>query len=121
MASRMGWFFMVGSVWVFVYRLIFREEDGLRQTQGESYRAYLNAVPQFWPSLWPRLPSGGGQPRWGQAITGEMIFWLFGVGVLCFAITLNIKLTAIVFTASFAFYFLVVVPLVKKRRTATGS
>jgi hypothetical protein len=50
-----------------------------------------------------------------------MIFWLFGVGVQCSAITLNIKLTAIVFTVSFAFYFLVVVPLVKKRRTATDS
>jgi hypothetical protein len=49
-----------------------------------------------------------------------MVFWLFGVAVLCFAITLNIKLTGIVFAASFAFYFLVV-PLVKKRRTATSS
>jgi protein-S-isoprenylcysteine O-methyltransferase Ste14 len=100
MASRLGWLFMVISVWLFVYRLIFREEDGLRQTQGES---------------------GGGQPRWGQAIAGEMIFWLFGVAVLCFAITLNIKLTGIVFAASFGFYLLVVGPLVKKRRTATGS
>jgi hypothetical protein len=121
MASRLGWLFMVVSMWVFVYRLIFREEDGLRQTQGESYRAYLKTVPRFWPSLTPRVPSGGGQPRWGQAIAGEMIFWLFGVAVLCFAITLNIKLTGIVFVASFAFYFLVVVPLVKKRRTATSS
>jgi hypothetical protein len=108
-------------MWVFVYRLVFREEDGLRQTQGESYRAYLKAVPRFWPSLTPCIPSGGGQPRWGQAFAGEMIFWLFGVAVLCFAITLNIKLTGIVFAASFAFYFLVVVPLVKKRRTATSS
>jgi hypothetical protein len=105
---------------VFVYRLILREEDGLRQTQGESYHAYLKAVPRFWPSLTPRVRSGGGQPRWGQAVAGEMIFWLFGVAVLCFAITLNIKLTGTVFAASFAFYFLVVVPLVKKRRTATS-
>jgi uncharacterized protein (DUF58 family) len=50
-----------------------------------------------------------------------MIFWLFGVAVLCFAITLNIKWTGIVFAASFGFYFFVVVPLVKKRRTATSS
>ena len=120
MASRLGWLFMVVSMWVFVYRLIFREESGLKQTQGDSYRAYLTAVPRFWPSLTPRVPSGGGQPRWGQAIAGEMIFWLFGVAVLCFAITLDIKVTGIVFAASFAFYFLVVVPLVKKRRTATG-
>jgi protein-S-isoprenylcysteine O-methyltransferase Ste14 len=121
MASRLGWLFMVVSMWVFVYRLIFREEDGLRKTQGESYHAYLKAVPRFWPSLWPCVASGGGQPRWLQAIAGELIFWLFGAAVLCFAITLNIKLTGIVLAASFAFYFLVVVPLVKKRRTVTGS
>jgi hypothetical protein len=41
MASRMGWLFMVVSMWVFVYRLIFREEDGLRQTQG-----VLSRVPE---------------------------------------------------------------------------
>jgi protein-S-isoprenylcysteine O-methyltransferase Ste14 len=121
MASRVGWLFMVVSMWVSVYRLIFREEDGLKQTQGESYLAYLKTVPRFWPSLTPRVPSGGSQPHWGQAIVGEMIFWLFGVGVLCLAITLNMKVTAIVFSASFAFYFLVVGPLVKKRRTATPS
>lgn len=121
MASRLGWVFMVASMWVFVYRLILREEDGLKQSQGDSYRAYLKAVPRLWPALSPRLPSGGGQPRWGQAMAGEMIFWLFGLGVLCFAITLNLKLTGIVFAASFAFYFLVVGPLVKKRRIAASS
>src|SRR6202171_212509 len=121
MASPLGWLSIVVSMWVFVFRLIFREEDGLRQTQGESYRAYLKAVPRLWPSLTPRIPSGGGQPRWGQAIAGEMIFWLFGVAVLCFAITLNIKITGIVLACRFAVYFLVVVPLVRKRRTATCS
>src|ERR1700687_5340774 len=120
MASRLGWLFMVVSMWVFVYRLIFREEDGLQQTQGEAYRAYLTAVPRLWPSLTPRIPSGGGQPRWGQAIAGEMIFWLFGVAVLCFAITLNIKLTGIVFAASFAFYF-IVVPRLVRRTGPVGS
>ena len=37
MASRLGWIVMVLGMWLFVYRLILREEDGLRQTQGESY------------------------------------------------------------------------------------
>jgi protein-S-isoprenylcysteine O-methyltransferase Ste14 len=120
MASRLGWLFLVVSMLIFVYRLILREEDGLKQTQGDSYRAYLKAVPRLWPSLSPKVPSGGGQAHWGQAIAGEMIFWLFGVAILCFAITLNIKLTGIVFAVGFAFYFLVVVPLVKKRRTAAG-
>jgi protein-S-isoprenylcysteine O-methyltransferase Ste14 len=117
MASRLGWLFMVVGMWVFVYRLILREEDGLRQSQGGSYAAYFKAVPRLWPSFSPRIPSRGGQPRWGQAIAGEMMFWLFGVAVLCFAVTLNIKVAGIVFASSFAFYF-IVVPLIKKRAAA---
>jgi phospholipid methyltransferase len=120
MASRLGWLFMFVGTWVFVYRLIRREEDALLESQGESYRAYLQAVPRFWPALAPRVPSAGGQPRWGQAIGGEAIFWLFGVAVLCFAFTLNIKLIWIVFGAGFAFYF-IVVPLIGKRAAASGT
>jgi protein-S-isoprenylcysteine O-methyltransferase Ste14 len=120
MASRLGWLFMFVGAWVFVYRLILREEDGLLQTQGDAYRAYLKAVPRFWPALTPRVPSGGGQPRWGQAIAGEMIFWLFGVAVLSFAITLNIKWTWVVFGAGFAVYF-IAVPLVRKRAASSAA
>ena len=39
MASRLGWIVMVFGMWLFTYRLILREEDGLLQTQGESFRA----------------------------------------------------------------------------------
>ena len=120
MASRLGWLFMIVGMWLFVYRLILREEDGLLQSKGEPYRAYLKAVPRFWPALTPRVPSAGGQPYWGQAIAGEMIFWLFGVAELCFAFTLNIKLTGIVFVSSFAVYF-IVVPLVRKRAASSGA
>jgi protein-S-isoprenylcysteine O-methyltransferase Ste14 len=117
MASRLGWVVMVAGMWVFLYRLILREEGGLRRTQGESYRAYLNAVPRLWPSLRPRVPSGNGEARWAQAIGGEMFTWLIGAGVLCFALTLNVRLSAIVIGSSFVVYFLVV-PLVKKRAGA---
>ena len=120
MASRLGWLFIVLGVWIFVYRLILREEDGLLQSQGDSYRAYLKAVPRFWPALTPRLPSGHGIPHWGQAVAAEMIFWLFGVAVLCFALTLNIKLTGIVFASSFAVYF-IAVPILTKRAAASAA
>jgi protein-S-isoprenylcysteine O-methyltransferase Ste14 len=120
LASRAGWIFMVLAMWLFMYRLIFREEDGLLQTQGESYRAYLKAVPRFWPSLAPRVPSGGGVPRWGQAFAGESLIWLFGAAELVFAITLNFKLMWIVFGASFVAYFLAVY-LIKKRAVAGKS
>ena len=116
LASRLGWVVLVTGNLLFAYRLIFREEDGLLQTQGESYREYVKAVPRMWPSLMPRVAAGTGKPRWGQAIAGEMMFWLFGVAELCLAITLNIKVSGILFACSFAFYFLVVPLLVKKGR-----
>ena len=114
MASRLGWLFMVAAMWLFVYRLILREEDGLLASQGDSYRAYVAAVPRLWPSLTPRVASGGGAPRWGQAVAGEIFVWLFGVGVLAFAFTLNFALTAAVFASSLAIYF-VAVAFVKRR------
>lgn len=114
MASRLGWMVMVLGMWLFMIRLILREEDGLRRTQGEPFRAYMNAVPRLWPALTPRVASGRTAPRWAQAIGGEMFTWLIGLAVLTFAITLNFKLAGIVFASSFAVYFLVV-PLIKRR------
>jgi protein-S-isoprenylcysteine O-methyltransferase Ste14 len=119
MASRLGWLFMVCGMGLFCYRLILREEDGLLHTQGQSYKSYLKAVPRLWPSLTPRLPSGGRTPHWGQAIGGETLFWLFGVGLLCFAITLNIKLAGVIFLSSFVVY-LAAVYLIKKRAAASN-
>ena len=120
MASRLGWLFMVVAMWLFVFRLILREEDGLLHNQGKSYAAYLKAVPRLWPSLVPRVPSAGCQPHWGQSIAGEMFVWLFGAAVLCFALTLNLKLTGIMFVSSFAVYF-IAVHLVKKRAAASNG
>jgi hypothetical protein len=117
LASRVGFFFMVFGMWLFVYRLILREEAGLLETQGDSYRAYLEAVPRLWPALTPRVPAAGDEPRWGQAIAGEMFIWLFGVAVLSFAITLDFMLMGIVFASSFAVYFAAVY-VVKKRAGA---
>jgi len=120
LASRAGWIFMVVAMWLFMYRLIFREENGLLRTQVESYRAYLKAVPRFWPAFTPRIPSAEEKPRWGQAFAGESLIWLFGAGELVFAITLNFKLMWIVFGAGFVAYFLSVY-LIKKRAAAGKS
>jgi hypothetical protein len=101
LASRIGFLFLVAANWIFVYRLIFREEAALKQSQGESYRAYCQAVPRFWPSLRPRLPAGNGAPQWGQALAGESFIWLFGAAELCLAITQDLRLTGIVFVLGF--------------------
>jgi hypothetical protein len=74
----------------------------------------LKAVPRLWPSFSARVPGSGARARWGQAFGGESLFWLFGVGVLIFAVTLNTKYSLIVVGASFPVYFLTVY-LIKKR------
>jgi protein-S-isoprenylcysteine O-methyltransferase Ste14 len=113
LASRLGWVFLLVASWLFLYRLILREEEALRQSQGESYRAYLEAVPRLWPSLTPRVPAGNRTPQWGQAFVGESFVWFFGAAELCLAITLNLKLAGIVFLLGFVAHF-IAIPLVRK-------
>lgn len=115
LASSLGWIFLVLANWIFVYRLIFREEGALLRTQGESYRGYVKAVPRFWPSLSPRVPSGGREPKWGQAFAGESFVWLFGLAELVIAVTLNATIGLIVFALGFIAHF-VAVPLVRKQK-----
>jgi protein-S-isoprenylcysteine O-methyltransferase Ste14 len=107
LASRTGFFFLVIANWIFVYRLIFREEKALRQTQGESYLAYCRSVPRFWPSLRPRVASGNLKPRWLQAFAGEIFVWLFGVAELAIAVTLDPRIGYALFGLAFVGYFTV--------------
>ena len=105
LASRAGFIFLVVANWIFVYRLIFREEEALRQSQGESYRAYLNAVPRFWPSLKPRVRASGCAPQWPQAFGGESFVWIFGIAELLVAFTLRPLTALIVFPLGFVAHF----------------
>jgi Phospholipid methyltransferase len=114
LASRSGWIFLVLANWIFVYRLIFREETALRESQGESYHAYCRSVPRFWPSLRSRVPSGNHSPAWGQAFAGESFVWLFGLAELLIAITLRPLAGLIMFPLGFVAHF-VLIPLVRKQ------
>jgi protein-S-isoprenylcysteine O-methyltransferase Ste14 len=107
LASRAGFVFLVLANWIFVYRLIFREEEALHKTQGESYRAYCRSVPRFWPSLCPRVQSSGRKPQWRQALTGETFGWLFGVAELAIAVTLNPQIGWILFGIGFVAHFII--------------
>ena len=113
LSSRLGWFFLVGASWLFVYRLILREEEALRQGQGESYRAYCDAVPRFWPSLTPRVPPGSRPAHWGQALIGESFIWIFGIAQLAMSVTLSTPIGLTVFAAGFVAHF-TLIPLVRK-------
>jgi len=90
LASRVGFLVLALGLTLFTYRLVRREESALLATQGEAYRKFVTAVPRFVPSLWPRLPSGGMKPRWGQAWLGEAPLWVFALAVVGFAATLNV-------------------------------
>jgi protein-S-isoprenylcysteine O-methyltransferase Ste14 len=107
LASQSGFIFLVLANWIFVYRLIFREEDALRKTQGESYLAYCRAVPRYWPSLRPKLPSGNVQPQWTQAFAGETFVWLFGIADLAIALTLRPEIGYVLFGLGFVAHFII--------------
>lgn len=115
LASRTGFIFLVIANWIFVYRLIFREEESLSKSQGESYLAYCRSTPRFWPSLKPRVSSGNLEPQWGQAFAGEIFVWLFGIAELAIAVTLNPRIGYVLFGLGFVAHF-VIARQIKKRR-----
>jgi protein-S-isoprenylcysteine O-methyltransferase Ste14 len=118
LASRWGFIFLVLANWIFVYRLILREEEALRQRQGQSYRDYCELVPRFWPSLRPRVPTGNRRPQWGQALGGESFVWLFGLAELLVAITLRPLAALIVFPLGFLAHFVITNRIQKRGRQA---
>jgi protein-S-isoprenylcysteine O-methyltransferase Ste14 len=120
LASRSGFIFLVLANWIFVYRLILREEKSLLKTQGDSYRDYCQAVPRFWPALKPRLPAGNRRPEWAQAFGGESFVWIFGVAELLIAITLRPMAALIVFPLGFLAHFVITFQI-RKDKTKPGD
>jgi protein-S-isoprenylcysteine O-methyltransferase Ste14 len=90
MMSRSGFVVAVAAMLVFCYRLIFREEADLRDTQGEPYRRYESSVPRLWPSLAPRVPASGAPPNWAAGFKAEFWCWGCAAAVIAFAIALNL-------------------------------
>jgi len=115
MTSRTGAVILIAGNLLIVLRLIGREETDLERAQGESYRAFLAAVPRLCPSLRPCLPAGGMQPKWLQSILGEAWLWAFAVDGFLFAWKLNGRLYGIVTWVSGALYLLTRVILGRSR------
>jgi protein-S-isoprenylcysteine O-methyltransferase Ste14 len=100
MMSRVGFVVAFVAMIVFCYRLIRREEANLRASQGESYAAYLKAVPRLLPSPWPRIASAGSYARWADGFRAESWCWGFAAALAIFALTLKTKVFLDVLTAS---------------------
>jgi protein-S-isoprenylcysteine O-methyltransferase Ste14 len=118
-ASRLGFVVVVAGLTVFYYRLIAREESLLSETQGGSYRQYLQAVPRLLPSLAPRVAPSGLVPRWGQAAVGEAFMWFFATASVCFAATLNRRLFLIMIVGGVAASLLAKVVVWRGRQPQT--
>ena len=119
LASRSGFVFLVIANWFFVYRLIFREEEALKENQRESYLAYYRSVPRFWPSPTPKVASGNLEPQWSQAFAGETFVWLFGVAELAIALTLNPRIGYVLFGLGFVAHFVISRRIQRKKAQIT--
>jgi protein-S-isoprenylcysteine O-methyltransferase Ste14 len=104
MASRIGFAILVLGMIFFDYRLILREEAGIGESQGDSYRAYCAAVPRLLPAFAPKVPSAGGTSSWGDGFLGEAFMWVLALSVVAFAITLNQLIFYVVLGSAFVVY-----------------
>jgi protein-S-isoprenylcysteine O-methyltransferase Ste14 len=118
--SRLGFAVVVLGHVIFLLRLIGREESELLASQGERYRAYYGAVPRLLPSLRPRVPAGGLEPRWPQAFGGELFFWILFAGTAYFAITLESRAILTVSLAGAVIYFIMLAVLRRQRARLTS-
>jgi protein-S-isoprenylcysteine O-methyltransferase Ste14 len=106
LASRAGFVVLALGMWIFLYRLILREEATLLASQGESYRRYYAAVPRLLPALTPRVPASGAKPNWIDGFTGELFMWAAVAAMAVFTATQRLLYFWIVFGAGLGVYFL---------------
>jgi protein-S-isoprenylcysteine O-methyltransferase Ste14 len=69
-----GAIFAVVLLWIFQFRLALAEEPFLTARFGQAYLDYKKTVSRFLPSPKSQVASAGLQPRWLQAMLGEIYF-----------------------------------------------
>jgi protein-S-isoprenylcysteine O-methyltransferase Ste14 len=116
--SRLGFVVVVIGMLFFCYRLILQEESELRASQSASFNAYVAAVPRLWFSPWPKIPSAGSQPHWGNGFLAESWCWGLAASVLVFAATLNSRVFYIVLAISLVSFW--VSSSLAEKRAAAG-
>ena len=81
--------FTLVLVGAFLVRLILAEEAHLTAQMGETYQAYLRAVPRLVPRLRTRVESGEGKPHWVRAVLNELAPIGVFIALSCFSWTYN--------------------------------
>jgi protein-S-isoprenylcysteine O-methyltransferase Ste14 len=74
-----GAIFVVVTLALFQWRLIFTEEPFLRASLGQPYIDYCRRVPRLLPSLRAGISASGARPHWLQAVLGES--YMIGVAL----------------------------------------
>ena len=67
-----GALFSMTLLTIFMLRLVLGEEALLARQLGESYQAYLRAVPRLIPRVRAALPPAGHKPHWLMAVISEL-------------------------------------------------
>lgn len=80
-----GAIFSITLITIFMIRLTLGEEAFLSARMGEPYRAYLHAVPRFFPRLRGAPPASGNKPQWLRACVAELIPIGALVGIILYA------------------------------------
>ena len=119
LTSRPGAVVVILANLLIVLRLIGREEAALAHSHGEAYQAFQRAVPRLWPSLHPRLPTGGMHPKWPQAFLGQGWIWCFALNGFLFAWRLSTPLYYTFLWISGGAYFLTWMMLKRLKSRAT--
>lgn len=116
--SPLGWPIIVLGMWLLVKLFIRDEEAALAVSQGESYRAYLAAVPRLFPSFRPVVPAAGALPRWLRGICGEAFIW----ALTCVTAGMAVSLNPAWFQMRMFWAFTIALPLfLWARRSRAGS
>lgn len=87
-----GAIFSMALITLFIIRLTLGEEAFLSARMGETYRAYLHAVPRFIPRLRGAPPASGTKPRWLRACVAELIPIGAVVGIILYSRSYDLAL-----------------------------
>lgn len=98
-------------------RLMAREEATLESQLGSSYRALSALVPQFLPSLKPRIASATDNGQWLGAFRIEAAHWGYFLMMIAFAITLRDSIGWTLAGAAFVFGFFLNIRKPRRRQS----